>query len=77
MCDADISGPSMSPAQVDIVPRDIVGPSSLHLEGSIYIIKIIMFIILYDVAVIQWITSCHKNRMTTRYIKFWRVHVTS
>ena len=29
----------------------------------------------YDVAVIQWITSCHKNRMTTRYITlgYWRV----
>ena len=22
----------------------------------------------YDVAVNQWLTSCHKNRMTTRYI---------
>ena len=31
----------------------------------------------HDVAVIQWITSCHKNRMTTRYITFWRVHITS
>ena len=31
----------------------------------------------YDVAVIQWITSCHKNRMTTRVITLWRVHVTS
>ena len=29
----------------------------------------------YDVAVIQWLTSCHKNRMTTRYItlSYWRV----
>ena len=29
----------------------------------------------YDVAVIQWITSCHKKRMTTRYITlgYWRV----
>ena len=29
----------------------------------------------YDVAVIQWLTSCHKNRMTTRYITlgYWRV----
>ena len=29
----------------------------------------------YNVAVIQWITSCHKNRMTTRYITLgsWRV----
>ena len=26
---------------------------------------------------IQWITSCHKNRMTTRVITLWRVHVTS
>ena len=30
----------------------------------------------YDAAVIQWITSCHKNRMTTRVIKRWRVSVT-
>ena len=25
----------------------------------------------------KWITSCHKNRMTTRVITLWRVHVTS
>ena len=31
----------------------------------------------YDVAVIQWITSCHKNRMTTRVITLWHVHVAS
>ena len=31
----------------------------------------------YDVVVIQWITSCHKNRMTTRVITLWRVRVTS
>ena len=31
----------------------------------------------YDVAVIQWITSCHKNRMITRVITLWRVDVTS
>ena len=31
----------------------------------------------YDVAVIQWINSCHKNRMTTRVVTLWRVHVTS
>ena len=35
------------------------------------------FTLSYDVAVIQWITSCHKNRMSTRYITFWCVHVTS
>ena len=32
---------------------------------------------LYDVAIIQWITSCHKNRMTTRVMTLLRVHVTS
>ena len=30
-----------------------------------------------DVTVIQWVTSCHKNRMIKRVIKFWRVDVTS
>ena len=31
-----------------------------------------------DVAVIQWITSCHKNRMTTPVIiTLWRVYVMS
>ena len=31
----------------------------------------------HDVDVIQWITSGHKNCMTTRVIILWRVHVTS
>ena len=31
----------------------------------------------HDITVIQWITLCHKNCMTTRYITFWRIHVTS
>ena len=31
----------------------------------------------YDVAVFQWITSCHKNRMTTRVITLSREYVTS
>ena len=30
-----------------------------------------------DVAVIQWITLCHKNGMTTRVIALWHIHVTS
>ena len=30
-----------------------------------------------DVAIIQWIASCHKNRMTKRVITLWRVDVTS
>ena len=35
------------------------------------------YVLSYDVAVIQWITSCHKNRMTTRLITLWRVDVAS
>ena len=31
----------------------------------------------YDVAVIQWITSCHKNHMTTHVIILWCEHVMS
>ena len=31
----------------------------------------------HNVAVIQWITSCHKNQMTTHVVTLWRVHVTS
>ena len=31
----------------------------------------------HDIGVIQWITSSHKNRMTTRVITLWRVHITS
>ena len=34
-------------------------------------------ILSYDVAVIQWIMSCHKNRMITRVITLWRVDVRS
>ena len=31
----------------------------------------------YDVAVFQWITSCHKNHMTTHVITLLREYVTS
>ena len=31
----------------------------------------------YDVAVIQWITSSHKNGMTTCVITLWRIHLMS
>ena len=31
----------------------------------------------YDIAVIQWIPLCHKNRMTTRIITLWCIHVRS
>ena len=40
-------------------------------RGGIYVF------LSYDVAVIQWLTSCHKNRMTTRYITLGYWHVTS
>ena len=38
-----------------------------------------VFILSYDIAVIQWITSCHKNRITTRLIiiTLWCEHVSS
>ena len=35
------------------------------------------FILSYDVAVIQWITSRHKNRRTICVITLWHVSVTS
>ena len=35
------------------------------------------FFFLYDVSVIQWKTSCNKNRMTTRVITLWRKRVAS
>ena len=31
----------------------------------------------YDVAVIRWMTACHKYRMITRVITLWCVDVTS
>ena len=34
-----------------------------------------LFYLSYDVAVIQWITSCYKNRMTTRVITVLCVHI--
>ena len=37
----------------------------------------INLILSYDVAVFQWITSCHKNRMTTRVLTLLREYVTS
>ena len=35
------------------------------------------FFLSYDVAVIQYITSCHKNHINTRVKTLWREHVTS
>ena len=33
--------------------------------------------LLYDVAVIQWIMSCHKNHMTTRVKRLWCEYIIS
>ena len=35
------------------------------------------FALSYDVAVFQWITSCHKNRMSTRVLTLLREYVRS
>ena len=58
---------------------DILGNKSLlakiyFLNRDLYSIFSYLYLS-YDAAVIQWITSCHKNRMTTRYITlgYWRV----
>ena len=40
-------------------------------------ITVVQLDLSHDVAVIQWIASCHKNRMTTRVVTLWRVYVTS
>ena len=37
----------------------------------------IILVLSYGIAVIQWIMSCHKNRMKIHVITLWRVYVTS
>ena len=51
--------------------REVGGARPLQLCCLTY------FALSYDVAVIQWLTSCHKNRMTTRYITlgYWLLHI--
>ena len=46
----------------------VLGFQWLHISESI---------LSHGVADIQWITSCHKNRMNTRVITLYRVDVTS
>ena len=41
------------------------------------LINDLQYYLLYDIAIIQWITSCLKNRITTRVITLSRVDVTS
>ena len=50
------------------VVKMVLSGSCLHMT---------LTILSYDVAVIQWDTSYHKNRKIMRVITLWRVHVTS
>ena len=47
----------------------------LSQQGKQNINHIMTICLSYDVAVFQWLTSCRKNHMTTRYITlgYWRV----
>ena len=49
----------------------------IYLKGIIHLQKTKKYSLSYELAVIRWITSCNKNRMTTREITLWLVHVTS
>ena len=56
-------------------------PMSYKKDARLIRVKNIFFFLhsslSYDVAVFQWITSCHKNRMTTRVLTLLREYVTS
>ena len=58
---------SLSVNKEAIKPRSCKNSSKLKLN----------LVLSYDVAVIQWITSCHKSRTTTHVLTLWRVRVTS
>ena len=45
--------------------------------SSLGILEFSYVLLPYGVAVYGWITSCHKNRITTSVITLWRVDVTS
>ena len=44
---------------------------SLHFNVLIWCFLHLVIILSYGVAIIQWVTSCHKNDMTTHYITFF------
>ena len=58
---------SLSVNKEAVKPRSCKNSSKLKLN----------LVLSYDVAVIQWITSCHKSRTTTHVLTLWRVRVTS
>ena len=55
------------------LPRDLANVNAWKTMFDPYLMKAILS---YDVAVIQWIRSYHKNRMTTRVIILWCVKIT-
>ena len=58
----------------------IISEILYHSDSSVFMLYYIFgqkLHLSYDVVVFQWITSCHKNRMTTRVITLLREYVTS
>ena len=62
----------------------VVSPESIpvHLNKMVYcnhpeILTKSILLLSYNVAVFQWITSCHKTHMTTRVITLWHVHMST
>ena len=53
------------------------GSSIILIRKRIFDTDIVIDLLSYDGAVIQWLTSCNKNRMTTCVLTLWCVHVTS
>ena len=55
----------------------IVVVKELHKEYFTTIKSFVYISLSYDVAVIQWITLCYRNRMNTGYVTLWREQVAS
>ena len=63
---------------MSVVPSHIAAIETTGSSNEFYdkfSIRYHISILSYDAVVIQWITSCHINRMTTRYITlgYWLV----
>ena len=73
MCRARIDEDRIKHADLENAVLFAYTITNIYLHGSVEVDKIYLS---YNVAVIQWKTSCHKNRITTRVITLWRVLVT-
>ena len=62
--------------QVDVVCHGQT-PVMADVDGSDPYAVSLYLSLSYDVTVFQWITSCHKNRMTTCVLTLLREYVTS